>query len=99
MLLAVMDTHIRWKVKRRITDAHITLAVILLFVTSQTSSGKMRCLGSAGPCVEKKKVFLCGSAGYPPLLLITAFYSWKTLQSFQNAQKNVAEISQLQIQM
>lgn len=42
MFLAVMDTHIRWKVKRRITDAHITLAVILLFVSSQTSSGKMQ---------------------------------------------------------
>lgn len=42
MSLAVMDTHIRWKVKRRIRDAQITLAVILLFVTSQASSGKMQ---------------------------------------------------------
>lgn len=33
-----MDTHIRWKVKRRIRDAQITLAVILLFVTSQAIS-------------------------------------------------------------
>uniref|UniRef100_A0A8C7WC11 Procollagen, type V, alpha 1 n=1 Tax=Oncorhynchus mykiss TaxID=8022 RepID=A0A8C7WC11_ONCMY len=33
-----MDTHIRWKVKRRIKDAQITLAIILLFVTSQASS-------------------------------------------------------------
>lgn len=39
---AVMDTHIRWKVKRRLRDAQITLAVILLFVTSQASSGKMQ---------------------------------------------------------
>lgn len=38
--MAVMDTHIRWKVKRRIRDAQITLAVILLFVTSRASSGK-----------------------------------------------------------
>lgn len=37
---AVMDTHIRWKVKRRIRDAHAALAVLLLFVTTQTSSGK-----------------------------------------------------------
>lgn len=38
--LAVMDTHIRWKVKRRIRDVQVTLAVILLFVTTQASSGK-----------------------------------------------------------
>lgn len=37
-----MDTRIRWKVKRRIRDAQITLAVILLFVASQASSGKMQ---------------------------------------------------------
>lgn len=35
-----MDTHIRWKVKRRIRDVQVTLAVILLFVTTQASSGK-----------------------------------------------------------
>uniref|UniRef100_A0AAX7V5A4 Fibrillar collagen NC1 domain-containing protein n=1 Tax=Astatotilapia calliptera TaxID=8154 RepID=A0AAX7V5A4_ASTCA len=33
-----MDTHIRWKVKRRIRDVQITLSVILLFITSQASS-------------------------------------------------------------
>lgn len=37
---AVMDTHIRWKVKRRIRNAHVALVVLLLFVTTQTSSGK-----------------------------------------------------------
>lgn len=36
-----MDTHIRWKVKRRLRDAQLTLAIILLFVTSQASSGKL----------------------------------------------------------
>ncbi|KAM6902073.1 collagen alpha-1(V) chain-like [Xenentodon cancila] len=35
-----MDTHIRWKVKRRIRDAQIIIAVILLFVTSRASSAE-----------------------------------------------------------
>ncbi|KAJ8286900.1 hypothetical protein GJAV_G00044670 [Gymnothorax javanicus] len=33
-----MDTHIRWKIKRRIMDLQLTVAIILLFVTSQASS-------------------------------------------------------------
>lgn len=44
--LAVMDTHIRWKVKRRIRDVQITLSVILLFITSQASSGEMQLCGA-----------------------------------------------------
>lgn len=69
-----MDTHIRWKVKRRIRDAQITLAVILLFVTSQASSGKMRRrdLWIQFGAALHWKVFLFGYSGSlccpPPLL-------------------------------
>lgn len=61
MSLAVMDTHIRWKVKRRIRDAQITLAVILLFVTSQASSGKMHPFRSCAAL----ETFLLFSSGGP----------------------------------
>lgn len=90
MSLAVMDTHIRWKVKRRIRDAQITLAVILLFVTSQASSGKMQqgdlwiLFGAA----LRSKLFFClavvDHCGPPPakkkknfsiLLIVNLMYS------------------------
>ncbi|XP_076140847.1 collagen alpha-1(V) chain-like, partial [Alosa pseudoharengus] len=35
-----MDTHIRWKVKRRLRDAQLTLAIIIFFVTSEARSAE-----------------------------------------------------------
>lgn len=85
---AVMDTHIRWKVKRRIRDIHITVAVLLLFVASRASSGKTRPRRSpdAAPSCAARKYFCLGlahhdvrpssSSSSSTSASLCAFYRW-----------------------
>lgn len=85
---AVMDTHIRWKVKRRLRDAQITLAVILLFVTSQASSGKMQLwdvwMQQQTAAVLKKTFLIFFPPSRESSLYFIFFYTWSVFCSGTN---------------